>query len=216
MINDTKLGVVGTLGSAVKQGTVAEVKKIVENTVEQLSGKEKKETAPNQPTQEAREKDNKAMLEAMYGPSKPAETAPVPKPAEKAVDLKTQLGFGEKPNTTVNPLEQIGMGQSSAPTASVSEQLNLNPAPVKTPEEQQQMAQLKNQLHSEYYQKFTTPQKPADTEERQKEEQEAHENAADRMTRLEREDQIEEQKKKEKQQPINTEPNIEKNRGSSG
>lgn len=152
------MGAIGNIGQVVKQGTVAEVKKTVENTVEQLSGKEKKETALNKPTQEAREKENKAMLEAMYGPSTPA----------------------------------------------------------KTPEEQQQMVQLKNQLHGEYYQTLTQPQKPADTEQRQKEEQEEHENTADRMARLEREDQIEDQKKQEKQQPINTEPNIEKNRGSSG
>lgn len=219
------LGVISTIGQSVKQGTVAEIKKTVENTVEQLSGKEKKEATPNQPTPEViaaqtaqREQDNKAMLEAMYGPSTPQEKGEGESVKGKEADLKTQLGLGEKPNTTINPLEQMGLGQNNQSTASVSEQLNFNPAPVKTPEEQQKLQQLQNQLHSEYYQKLTNPQKPAETEERQKEQQEESENAADRMARLEREDQIVEQKKKEKQKPLDVENanNIEKNRGSSG
>lgn len=216
-LSDQKTGVLGTignLGEQVKSGAVSEVKKVVQNTVEQLGvQKEKKEgvadmsASPEMVAQQ--EQDKKAMLDALYGPSKPVEKG-------KEADLKTQLGFGEKQTTTANPLEQIGMGKSSIPTASVSE--NLNPQPVKTPEEEQKLTELKGQLHNEYYQKLTTPQTAPETEERMDEAREEQENAQQRMDRLRQEDLQEQQEKKEKQQPLDVvnAQNMEKNRGSSG
>jgi len=241
MISDQKPGVMGAIsniGQTAKQAVVSDVKKTIENSIEQISGKEKAEQAQASSeaavaAQTAKEKENQAFIEAMYGPSKPLDEGQGSRGKGKAVDLKTQLGFGGKPDTSgtlgqqlgvsiegaqnsANPLEQIGMGKSNTTSATASEQLNFTPAPPKTPEQQQQIATMKNQLQSEYYQKLTTPQTAPDTEERLKEKQEEQENAADRMARLGHEDDIEDQKKKEKQQPLSEEPNIEKNRGSSG
>ncbi len=239
------LGSIGNLGQSVKQGAQKEIKRTVENTMEQLSGKERKpaspaggEVAPDAAQAEAlRKQQSQETANWLYGVSTPAESGPTAASTEKKAegkgDLKQQLGFEQKightataaeqigikkdiPNTTqANPFEQI-MGKSALKTATASEQLNFVPASTKTPEEQQQLAKQKQELHNQYYQGLTTPRKQPETEERMEEAREEQENAQQRMERLKQEDLQEEQKKKEKQKPIDTEPNIEKNRGSSG
>ncbi len=237
MISDNKpgvIGAIGNLGQSVKQATVTEVKKTVENTVEQLGVKERKEGAPDAAAvaqaEAMRKQQSKDVANWLYGtseetPSTPLTPAPVEQKSDaKAVDVKTQLGFGEKPQNTANVTEQLGFKTETPNTTTVNpleqitDQLNFNPAPTKTPEEQQKAAQLRQQLHSQYYQRLTTPQKPAETEERMKEAQEEQETKEQRMERLKNEDLQEEQKKKEKQQPLAVDQaqNMEKNRGSSG
>jgi predicted transcriptional regulator len=238
------LGVVGSLGNAVKQGATNEVKKTVKNTLEQLDlggAKENKEKlvetgAPVGPTPDELKKQSQEAVNWLYGTSSTESVTPPPAPkVEGQADLKQQLGielknpntanaaeqFGikkDQPHTTANPLEQVGLGQSNQVTASATEQLNFNPAPALTPEEAQKQQQLKSQLHNEYYQRLTNPQKAPDTQERQKEAQEEQETAQQRMDRLHQEDLQKKKEDDEKKQPIAVDQaqNAEKNRGAMG
>jgi hypothetical protein len=228
------IGAIGTVGQAVTQGVQKEVKKTVKNSLEQLTGKERKEMAPGATAIEAaqaeaaKKQHSQDVTNWLYGPS--AETPPVPaqaeqKPEGKAIDIKTQLGFGEKPQQAENLAGQLGLKTEPHtnnvpinPLEQVSAQININPTPPKTPEEQQKAAQLKQQLHNEYYQRLTTPQKPPETEERMEEAREKQETAAQRMERLEQEDLQKKQEEAEKKKPISVDQaqNMEKHRGSSG
>lgn len=81
----------------------------------------------------------------------------------------------------------------------------------KTPEEQQKILQLRNQLHSQYYQRLTTSQP------RPEEARKDQESASDRMERLKMEDLEEKKKKEEKKKPIkNAENTPEKKSAGAG
>jgi hypothetical protein len=236
-IADQKPGVIGavsTIGQTVAQGVKKEIKTVAKNSLEQLTGKERKEMAPEAATiqaaqaEAAKKQHSQDVANWLYGP--PTETPPLPVQAEpksegKAFDVKTQLGFGEKPQHAENLVGQLGLktaphntSETINPLEQISTQININPTPPKTPEEQQKTAQLKQQLHNEYYQRLTTPQKPPETEERMEEAREKQETAAQRMERLEQEDLQKKQEEAEKKKPIAVDQaqNMEKHRGSSG
>jgi hypothetical protein len=241
------ISAIGNVGNAVKQGATNEVKKTVKNTLEQLDlggAKENKEKlvetgAPVGPTPDELKKQSQEAVNWLYGTSSTESVTPPPAPkVEGQADLKQQLGIELKnPNTanaaeqfgiknpsagsgqeTANPLEQIGLGKSTQTTASATEQLNFSPSPALTPEEAQKQQQLKSQLHNEYYQRLTNPQKAPDTQERQKEAQEEQETAQQRMDRLHQEDLQKKKEDDEKKQPIAVDQaqNAEKNRGAMG
>ncbi len=122
--------------------------------------------------------------------------ASAPKAAVKTV--ASQIGIEVKERQQKPPQEMAEKSKKEN-TDFVKELYGAAPnqkPPGKSPEEAQEIAELRQQLHGEYYQKLITPQgRPEEVQEKQERE-------ADRMERLGMEDLQEKKKDEEKKKPI--------------
>ena len=228
MINDSKLGVIGTLGTVVKQGAAAEVKKTVTNTIEQLSGNRKEnkeklaETSPQVSylDQEKLKKESKETVDWLYGTTS-QETPPAPIAAEKkpparnamqgvaggeteAADAKQQLGLEQKSQNSANLVEQLGIAQKPQQSASLADHLGVGGAQL-TPKEQAKQQQLKNRLHQDYYQRIRQDyhqslNNPQKQSDTQERQKEAQEEQETQQQRMERMKMEDLQKKQEEEE----------------
>lgn len=225
-LGDTKPGVLGTIGGLGQQAVTSVTKaakdqviRTMENSAEQLGMKERREGAPPSVEDpavqaEAAKKQSADVTNWLYGPSEATPTAPPPpdKPVEARIaDLKKQLlGITkDAPVTTMNAAEQLNvLPQSSAPA--------------------DQQGQKSSNLHQEYAQpivgadyhqklRSSASVTASDTDERKEDEQKKREREDERMARMKEEDERKKREEEEKKKPVpGTEPNIERNRGSSG
>ncbi|MBI2032890.1 MAG: hypothetical protein HYT10_00250 [Candidatus Levybacteria bacterium] len=211
-MDDSALGKLGNITQQAKKTLTRQVSQTVETSVEQVGGGKRlssEDLAKQANLKQQQDQNNKDFLAGLYGSSTDEEKK------KQSVGTLEQLGFGNKKENTGSLGEQLGFGKKDQTTGSVGEQLGFTPSKdtaslkeqlavsgtsVKTPQEQKELQQKQHELHKqEYYDPLVTRAKPQ-TEVEVEEQQEKRENAADRMKRLEMEDQKKDREKKKKMQ----------------